>query len=455
MKKRFCFKKIIFFSLMLMLSITYTLELVNILDYPSQINVSKGSNKELDIVFPFTVEILENRDKVLELNESYKDKLKLSIKNNYNFKPVNNGMAKLGINFLGLVPVKQVNFNVIEDKYLIPGGEALGVKLNTKGVLVVGTSEIEGVNRKKYNPALDAGIKIGDSIIEIDNKKVKDANHVIEILNNIGDKKVQIVAERDNKRIETELIPVKSKQDNSYRLGIWVRDKTAGIGTLTFYDEESEKFGALGHSITDADTGTLMNAENGEIMKAQISSVEQGKKGTPGEIRGMFFESDNVLGKIESNTIFGIYGKMYKENKITKKKSFPVALQNEVKTGKAYILTTVEDDKVEEYEVEVVKTDKQYSPEPKSMVIKVTDKRLLEKTGGIVRGMSGSPIIQNGKIIGAVTHVFVNDPTKGYGLYIEWMMKESGMLDNKQEVSHKVENNYSPCKKGYNYFIKC
>lgn len=418
-----------------LVTFSYTSEVVKIIRYPQEINMTRGTNKEVDIVFPFSVKVLEDKEKILEYSKSYKDSMKLNVKNNYNFKSVNNGMAKLGINLFGLVSVKKVDLNVVEDRHLVPGGEALGVKLNMKGVLVVGTSEIEGEDGKKYNPALDSGIKVGDSITHIDNIKVKDAQNVIDILNSIKDRDVNIILERNNKQIKTQLKPVKSKQDNSYRLGIWVRDKTAGIGTLTFHDEETNKFGALGHSITDSDTGKLMNSENGEIMKAKISSIEQGEKGNPGEIRGMFFESKDVLGDIRSNTQFGVYGDINEKEITKKKKAFPVALQNEVKIGKAYILSTIEDDKVEEFEVEVVKVEKQHSAETKSMIIEVKDKKLLSKTGGIVRGMSGSPIIQNGKIIGAVTHVFVNDPTKGYGIFIEWMLKESDILYKNEEIS--------------------
>ena len=430
-------KRILFFTIIAVISIAYTTQVAEIIRYPEEISMTKGSNKELDIVFPFSVKVLEDKEKIIESSRSYKDNMRLNVRNNYNFKSVNNGMAKLGINLFGLVSVKKVDLNVVEDRHLVPGGEALGVKLNMKGVLVVGTSEIEGEDGKKYNPALDSGIKVGDSITHIDSVKVKDAQNVIDILNSIKDKSVDIVLERNNKEIKTQLKPIKSKQDNSYRLGIWVRDKTAGIGTLTFHDEETNKFGALGHSITDTDTGKLMNSENGEIMKAKISSIEQGEKGNPGEIRGMFFESKDVLGDIKSNTNFGVYGDINIKETKGKRKAFPVALQNEVKIGKAYILSTIEDDKVEEFEVEVVKVEKQHSAETKSMVIEVTDENLLNKTGGIVRGMSGSPIIQNGKIIGAITHVFVNDPTKGYGIFIEWMLKESDSLYESKEIGQK------------------
>lgn len=359
------------------------------------------------------------------------ERLNVSLKNSYKLEPTNNGIANLKFKLFGVFSIKDIKVNVVDQTYIVPGGETIGVKLNTKGVLVVATSEILGIDGKTYNPAKKAGIKVGDSITTINGIKIKDADHVIELLNSIKSNKVKIEIERNNTRFVTEVLPVKSKQDNSYRLGIWVRDKTAGIGTLTFFEPNSRKFGALGHAITDVDTGTLMKADNGEIMRAKVSSIEQGKKGNPGELRGMFFETKDLLGKIESNTNFGIFGTLYEDNKMLKrKKALPIGFQSEVKVGKAHIFANVDGESVEKYEVEITKIEKQNVPQSKSMVIKVTDKRLINKTGGIVQGMSGSPIIQNGKIIGAVTHVFVNDPTKGYGIYIEWMLKEAGIFVN-------------------------
>jgi stage IV sporulation protein B len=192
---------------------------------------------------------------------------------------------------------------------------------------------------------------------------------------------------------------------------------------MTFYDEKSNIFGALGHGITDMDTGDLLTVEKGLVMNAKISDIEQGKKGTPGEIRGVFYKTDEILGEIEYNTPFGIYGSLIDNNgEIRNKEKMPIGFKEEVELGKAYILTTLEDNKVEKFEIEIQKLETQQKPDQKSMVIRITDEKLLEKTGGIVQGMSGSPIIQNDRLIGAVTHVFVNDPTKGYGLYIEWML---------------------------------
>ena len=220
-----------------------------------------------------------------------------------------------------------------------------------------------------------------------------------------------------------------------------MRDKTAGIGTLTFYDENTGIFGALGHGITDIDTGELLKIENGKIMSARISEIEQGSKGSPGEIKGAFYETQDALGDITSNTEFGIYGKLYKKNlDNNKSKPLPVGFQEEVKEGKAYILTTINDNKVQKYEIEIVKAQNQPFPEQKSMIIRITDKKLLQKTGGIVQGMSGSPIIQDGKLIGAVTHVFVNDPTKGYGIYIDWMLEQA-------DFNYKTKSEFAQTKK--------
>ncbi|EOD00469.1 Stage IV sporulation protein B [Caldisalinibacter kiritimatiensis] len=316
----------------------------------------------------------------------------------------------------------------------------MGVKLNTKGVLVIALSDIISKDGEKCSPAKNAGIRIGDSIIEINNIKIKNSEQITQILNKTKNEKIEIKIIRNNKEFTTLVKPIKSKQDNCYRLGLWVRDKTAGIGTLTFFHPETRKFGALGHGITDIDTGSLMPSEDGEIMKAKISSIQEGKKGSPGEIVGIFFDSDKAIGKIERNTKYGIYGTAYnliKNEEINK--LIPVGLKNEIHEGKAYILSTIDNEGIKKYEINIDKVQVQNKPSQKSMIIQVVDKELLSKTGGIIQGMSGSPIIQDGKIIGAVTHVFINDPKKGYGLYIEWMLKEAGILQNSDKKFALVE----------------
>lgn len=268
-------------------------------------------------------------------------------------------------------------------------------------------------------------MKIGDSIIAINEEKIKSAQHVVEILNKIKDEEISITISRNNKELVVQSVPVKCIQDNSYRLGIWVRDKTTGIGTLTYINPENNYFAALGHGIADKDTGKLLDVEQGLIMNSKVGDIEQGKKGIPGEIKGVFYKSNEVLGSININNRFGIYG-LLKDNFLEENKLKPVSIgfKEEVQEGKAHILTTLDNNVIEKFDIEILKLQSQNKESQKSIVLKITDEKLLNKTGGIVQGMSGSPIIQNGKLIGAVTHVFVNDPTKGYGIYIEWMLNQ-------------------------------
>ncbi|MBS4539976.1 SpoIVB peptidase [Clostridium sp. D2Q-11] len=420
----------------------YIIQIVNIFQLPSNINLFKGDKKNIDILFPFTLDVLQTKDKILQI-ENNNDQLNLMARNSYKLNTEKEGKTNIKIKLLGLVPVKTMEVNIVNRIKLYPGGHSIGVKINTDGVLIVAISKIEGKDGKTYIPSKEAGIEVGDSILEINDIKIKDSYHVIELLNNIGNNEVKLKIRRDGKEFTTNIKPIKSKEDDSYRIGLWVRDKTAGIGTLTFYHPETKKFAALGHGISDIDTGKLMSISDGEILEATISSIEQGKKGHPGELRGMFFESQNLLGKIDKNTTFGIYGKMTKEFKNPFfEEPIPIALQHEIKEGKAYILSTIDGKEIKKFDVEIVKLESQLNIESKSMVIKVTDKELLSKTGGIVQGMSGSPIIQDGKIVGAITHVFVNEPTKGYGLYIEWMLEQAELINN--EIG-KEKMRKSPC----------
>ncbi|WP_069649743.1 SpoIVB peptidase [Caloranaerobacter ferrireducens] len=393
--------------------------------FPSQIEIIEGEKSDFKISFPFTIDNIGKLEKIIILKRKYDKDI---LKKRYEIQSLTKGKSNIKIKLLGFLPLKNIEVNVIDKVYLMPGGHSIGVKLDTKGVIVVAFSDIIGQDGKKHNPAKEAGIKKGDVILEINGVKVKDSDHVIELLNNTKNETINVKIERKGKIFTTEVKLVKNKDEKQFKLGAWIRDKTAGIGTLTFFDPKTKIFGALGHGITDLDTGFLLPVENGQIMTARVSSVQQGKKGLPGELRGIFFESEDKIGEIEKNTKFGIYGVLQKDiSNNLYNKPLPIGLQSEVREGKAYILTTIEDEKINKFEVEIIKAQRQLVPSQKSMIIKVTDKKLLKKTGGIVQGMSGSPIIQDGKIIGAVTHVFINDPTKGYGLYIEWMLKQSGI----------------------------
>lgn len=331
---------------------------------------------------------------------------------------------------LDALPLKPTTVGVVSEKMLIPGGQSVGVKMDVKGILIVGLEEIDTPSGKSINPGLRAGLEIGDSILSIDGETVNNAREVQQKINQVKEKvRLKVMRKGESKIIY--LSPVLCADDNMYKMGIWVRDKTAGLGTMTFYDPERNVFGALGHAITDPDTGDVLSVADGELVDSKVESVKQGKAGDPGEIRGIFYESDAPLGILKNNTNFGIFGNLYHpiENPMFLK-PIAVGYQDQVKRGPAYILSTLDGNKVEKYSVTIEKINHQSKPETKSLVIRVTDERLLKKSGGIVQGMSGSPILQDNKIIGAVTHVFVNDPQRGYGIFIEWMLDESEKIES-------------------------
>ncbi|MGM0874153.1 MAG: SpoIVB peptidase [Bacillota bacterium] len=326
-------------------------------------------------------------------------------------------------------PVKKVGVNVLPNFKVIPGGQSIGVKLNTLGVLVVGHHQINTLEGKK-SPGEIAGVQVGDIITNINGTKIEEMSDVTPFIQNAGKtgEPLDLVLTREEKEIKTKLYPQKDENDRSYRIGLYIRDSAAGIGTMTFYDQKSKKYGALGHVISDMDTKKPIVVEDGQIVRSTVTSIEKGSNGNPGEKLARFSGDREVIGNITRNSPFGIFGELNQDiNNGVMNKAMPIALSNEVKEGPAKILTVVTDDKVEEFDVEVISSVPQKFPATKGMVIKITDEQLLEKTGGIVQGMSGSPIIQNGKVIGAVTHVFVNDPTSGYGVHIEWMLNEAGI----------------------------
>jgi stage IV sporulation protein B len=327
----------------------------------------------------------------------------------------------------------------IEDIRVMPGGQTVGVKLKTVGVVVIGHHQIERADNKRVSPAELARIQLGDVILRVNGERVQSAKHFAELVqkgatkddstgdsNSIAPLNLQIV--RDGQTMTTSIQPILDKHAQKYRLGIYVRDQAAGIGTLTFYSPLYKMYGALGHMITDADTHVPLSVENGEILPSEVTSIRKGEKGQPGEKRAQIVTHSPPLGNIEKNTPFGIFGELSMppiDGKLLK--PLPIAGRNEVREGPAKMLTVIEGQKVEAFDIEIVHLNRQSEPETKGMVVRVTDPRLLEKSGGIVQGMSGSPIIQNGKLVGAVTHVFVNDPTSGYGCYIEWMLRDAGV----------------------------
>lgn len=337
--------------------------------------------------------------------------------------------SKVKFSFLGVLPIKSVSLKRMTDMEVIPGGNSIGVKLSSEGVLVVGYSNVKVNNEIKESPAKSAGIEVGDIILKINGNKVETSKELIENVKSSESSLVKLSIVRESKEIEKEVELIDEK-DDGYKIGLWVRDSTAGVGTMTFYDEKTGKFGALGHPVTDGETNEPFAIKEGDLLKSSIISVRKGEKGTPGELRGIFQDEESPIGKIEKNTQCGIFGEGNKNAcNYIEHKPMHVASRDEIVLGKASILTTIDEEGPKEYEIEIVKLFQQEEPGPKSMIIKITDENLLSKTGGIVQGMSGSPIIQNGKIIGAVTHVLINKPDVGYGIYIDWMLEDGGIMN--------------------------
>lgn len=341
--------------------------------------------------------------------------------------PSVNNYSKMLSSKMDLLEVENVaktNYTKSSDIMVYPGGKPLGIKINTKGALVIALSDIEVEGEKVQSPAALAGIAVGDSIIEVNDNEIKRAEDIATYVGREKGKLIKVKVLRKGEEMYFHVNPIVSKNDDKFKLGLWVRDSVAGVGTLTFYHEESGKFGALGHPITDVDTATIMSVGKGEIVDSNIVSVRKGSKGNPGELRGIFTESNKILGSVDLNTTAGVFGTGCKDL-ISSNFCNPISVgfKNEVKVGKAQILTTIDGSEPQLYDIVIEKLLNQSEADGKSMVIRITDPICLEKTGGIIQGMSGSPIIQDGKMVGAVTHVLVNKPDTGYAIYMDWMME--------------------------------
>ena len=315
----------------------------------------------------------------------------------------------------GLIPIKNAKITKADAPVLIPGGTPVGIKLLTDGIMVVSTCEVENGT----DPAKNAGIVAGDNIIYANGEKVTSSQQFANIIMDSKGEKVQLVLLRNGKQVKTALTPLFSSAEGTYKAGLLIRDSSAGIGTLTFIDPETGTFGALGHPISDFDTSAPMPLGSGEIVDCTITGFEKGVVGAPGELLGRFVSS-LAAGRISKNCDCGIFGRISYWQSY--ESGIPIAFKSEVKEGKAQIFTTINGNQPACYDIEIERVSHSTTLKTKNLVIKVTDPELLDKTGGILQGMSGSPIVQNGKLGGAVTHVFVNDPTMGYGIFIENML---------------------------------
>lgn len=322
-----------------------------------------------------------------------------------------------------VIPVKPVTLNVTKRRYVNVSGEVFGIKLYTKGVMVVKIDSLNAVTGGQ-SPAQLAGIRCGDCITHADGSVLIGADDFIAAVNSSGGKELALTVERGGEKLDVKLQPYLS-ESGKYRAGIWVRDSSAGIGTLTFCDNSSGIFAGLGHGVCDVDTGKLMPLSGGEAVKATVNGFYKSSPGDPGELCGVF--SQQVIGPLKTNSAAGVYGIMNSESEA---KLMPVALESEVKEGYAQIIATVDGNGPQYYDAQITKIYPASGNEERNLIVKITDEELLAKTGGILQGMSGSPIIQDSMLVGAVTHVFVNDPAQGYGIFAQRMVEAADALSN-------------------------
>lgn len=380
--------------------ITILLYVCNIDNIPSNVVLFEGEDFEFSRLLGLKAEI---------------EKLE-TVETSSNIKGDDSKTAKISVK-LGNINVKNIDVNIMPKEVVIPSGKSIGLKLYTNGVLVVGMSDIDG-----EKPYKDSGIEEGDRIIKINEKLIDSTNDLVNEVNKSKGETLNIEYVRNGKSIMTSITPTETA-NQEYKIGLWVRDAAAGVGTLTFIEPKTNMFAALGHGIVDIDTGEIVEIGNGELVTSDIVSIKKGESGSPGEIRGSI-ENCKTIGKVYQNSEFGIYGKIENMNFFDNSKTVEILGRKEVKEGKATILCTLENNATKEYEIEIEKIYTKNNYDNKSMMIKITDEELINKTGGIIQGMSGSPILQDGKFVGAVTHVLVNDPQKGYAVFADMMLRQ-------------------------------
>lgn len=395
-------KKYFFIILLLIISLLYS---CNISQIPDKIILLEGEKINIKKLYGISFETKENESKEVWKNQITENQ-------------------KINVNLFGSIKVKEVSVTVYPKITVIPTGNLIGLKLYTNGVLIIGMTEIKNEEEIMKKPYETLDIKEGDTILELGGEEIDSSKTLQNIVNNSEGNTLEIKYARNGEIKTGEITPAKVSE-NDYKLGLWVRDSASGVGTMSFYDPETKKFAALGHGISDTDTAELLNIEKGEMVNSKIISITKGQKGFPGEIKGSI-SKESSIGQVNQNTNFGIFGNLLSEPKTLDKYSsgIEIALRSEVQTGKATILTTIENNQVEEFEIEITEIYEENNTDNKSIKIRVTDEKLLEKTGGIICGMSGSPIIQNNKLIGVLTNVLVSEPSIGYGVFSDIMIKE-------------------------------
>lgn len=396
---------------------------------PNRIRILVDKTEQFDFGLPLKAEFLEENIGVLSVNDSNipAGSLHIDLQDKFTLKSETTGSYKINLKLFGFIQFKQISLDVLEQLEAIPCGRPIGITLETKGALVLGTGVVASRTEGNIEPAANV-VHTGDYITEVNGKAIDGKEELIQAIQTAEKDELQLTVIRDR---EEQKVRIKRAQTaaGDYKIGVWVRDDTQGIGTLTYITTDG-RFAALGHGISDVDTGVLMEAARGSIYEAEIVAVTRGRAGTPGELSGVIRKSEGTrLGDVYSNTLRGVFGRLTIGSdvvgRLEKESMYGVmelGLRQEVQTGPATILCQV-DGTLREYDIEIEDVDYGNSKQSKGLVLHITDRELIEKTGGIVQGMSGSPILQNGKLIGAVTHVFVRDSTRGYGTFIENMLE--------------------------------
>lgn len=394
--------------------------------FPQRIHLIEGQEHVFEFSLPFQAKVTPQKVGVLKINnEPIQDEnITINLKKPFTMEVNQLGKVDVSLSLLGFIPLANMEVEVMPPIQVIPCGKTVGVKIETDGIMVLGLGSITGLDDKSYEPGRGI-LEVGDLILEVNNKILNNKEDLIESVSQSGNQPLEMKIRRDNIIMYNTIQPIYSKDEQTYKIGVWVRDSTQGIGTITYYNPLTHSYGALGHGITDVDTKQMMSLKEGELIKTEVVAIKKSKKGSPGELSGIILEnSEAIIGDITKNTEQGIYGTLYEPgNDILAMEPIYLAFQNEIEEGSAYILANINGDKVERYDVEIQKISRYNNDISKGMIVKIIDPRLIETTNGIVQGMSGSPIIQNNKLIGAITHVFVQDPTKGYGIFIENMLQ--------------------------------
>lgn len=406
-------------SLILIVGMTYFYAKQTI---PDRLNLVVNEEESFHFSLPLQVSLASESEEVV-LNSGSNipsEEIKLQLDQPFSVYSKNEGTYHLSLKLFGLFHFKDIQVDVSDTKYAIPCGNPIGIYMKSDGLMVIGTGEVTTKNGEVIDPS-EGILKSGDYIEAINGIAAVDKKDMIKAVNNSGTDPLMLEVRRDGQEMEVQMTPVETAEGD-YKLGLWIRDDTQGIGTMTYMDVNGD-FGALGHGISDSDTGMLVSTSGGDLYDTEILGIEKGTFGKPGVMSGViYYGGQSKLGTIDSNTEEGIFGTANEKLKSRiKGEAIPIGYRQDVKKGPAYIRSNISGE-TKDYEIEIQKVDYSTARKSKDMVIKVTDPALLELTGGIVQGMSGSPIIQDGKLIGAVTHVFIQDSTRGYGIFIENML---------------------------------